>query len=212
MYHLSGIFCVGLLLYLYLAGKIKLNGLYYSLFSLTCLIELFFQLLKKISIALDLSTWYQVYPIIETLMIGALFRNVLRKQKSLELLFYYASFVLLFAYCTIFLRKDQSYLFDGIIVTFQTFFVFWFSIRWVHMVFNKLEDSNLFKNPFFYFISGTVLYYAGTELTFLLSDMVSKTDPSLFKLASTLNHFFTILQRVSFILGLWLIQKNYKSY
>ncbi|OYU83977.1 MAG: hypothetical protein CFE24_08955 [Flavobacterium sp. BFFFF2] len=160
----------------------------------------------------DSNYWVIVYSVIETVLIGVYFSEILKKENAPIIKIYYLIFTVFFVSVHLLLDVKDRFIWDGYIFTFQTVSIFLFSTIWFIDLFSKLEESSLLKNPHFYFVCGLVLYYAGTETFFLLSDLLYKNHHKLFFDVYFINSFFIILQRIFFMLGLWRIQKNYTPF
>lgn len=151
----------------------------------------------------DSKYWFIIYKVLAFFALHYFFYYLLKKKFKALFIVFVALFLLLFLYylgCT---AQLDFFTINSYFNALQTIIVLTFSILWIRRIFITLEVESLANAPNFYFISGLVIYYAGTVFLFLLSNLIFKTENSQFQDYWMLNIALNLVIRTLLILGIW---------
>jgi len=151
----------------------------------------------------DSDYWSKIYLFLEFVTLVFVFNK--NSDKSFRFVSYF--FCILF-FCSYFyfkiIKTDIPTLkTDGILSIIEFFYVVFFSIYWFISVFNKREAASLLQLPFFYFVSGLVIYFSGTIFLFLLSEELLKEGLSLNQYW-VVNVVLLLFFRVLLLVAIWM--------
>lgn len=117
----------------------------------------------------------------------------------------YSYLILLILFCyhidTISMLQLNAYLSTASFVQIVSFSFFWFRDGFINFKYKSLLGV-----PFFYFISGMILYYSGVITLYLLITYIDQNDYSL-KSYWILNLIFSLIYRVLLIVCIWKARK-----
>jgi hypothetical protein len=151
----------------------------------------------------DSKYWFIVYKVLAFFALHYFFYTVLKKKIKALFVVFIVLFLLLFLYYLVCLSQLDFFTINSYFNALQTIIVLTFSILWIRRIFITLEVDSLVNTPNFYFISGLVIYYAGTVFLFLLSNLIFKTYKSEFQDYWFLVFVLNLVVRTLLILGIW---------
>ncbi len=169
------------------------------LIAVASIYELVFSILLQINVLL----WFKIYSLLEFYTLYYLFYR-LHNGKYRTIFYFFALTVCLFYLFLLFVPHDWKVLeADSYMALIDTFFVYFFAILWFRNIFVQLEIDSLWNQSAFYFISGLLLYFAGTFFLFLLSDIMYLSDQIIVGNYWIINIMLTILLRILITIGIW---------
>jgi hypothetical protein len=147
--------------------------------------------------------WFICYKILAFCSLHYFFYKLLNSDYKIIFVLFVTFFLTILFY-SLFEWDQLNYLdVNSYFNTLQTIIVLVFSILWIVRFFSKLEIASFTQSPFFYFISGLILYYSGTIFLFLLSSYIFKNDKANFQSYWMLNIIFNLVLRTLLIVGIW---------
>lgn len=147
--------------------------------------------------------WIMIYKVLAFSALHYFFHTLLKRKFKVLFIVFIALFLMLFLYYFVCASQLDFLTINSYFNALQTIIVLTFSILWIRRIFITLEVDSLANTPNFYFISGLVIYYAGTVFLFLLSNLIFKTDKSQFQDYWMLNIALNLVIRTLLIIGIW---------
>lgn len=162
----------------------------------------FYELLFSHFLKVNVEIWFKVYSILDFFLIVLIFKG--QENKPRKYFFWFFIFIYLFVYIflTFFTSEIHFLKQDSFLNLIMIFFIVSYYIVWFYKYFKALEVNTLLEIPFFYFISGLLLYYAGIIVLSLLSELIMNSELSLYDYWMV-NISLLILFRILLIVSIW---------
>lgn len=169
-------------------------SMYLYFIALASLYELFFSYYLKINVEI----WFKVYSLLEFILILQIFKSQKNGPNKFVYIFFTFLYFSILTYVTL-LIPEKHFLFHDALLNFVTFlFIISFSIVWFKN-YIKSNESLLFLNiPFFYFLSGLMIYYSGIIFLSIFSLAIINSEMSINEFWIT-NIIFLIIHRIILI-------------
>lgn len=206
IYILSFAMLYGLLPFLYFlfVKKRILNKIQAVLpFLILVFVSAIYEFVFTVLLRWDSSNWFMSYCIISFFTIYYFYSKVLIKIKQTIKITSLALFISLLLFLIFEFQKNDFLIICSFIDAYITVFVFVFSILWFKMVFQELEFESLWDSPFFYIISGLILYYFGNFFLFMMTEIIYNNDKNLIQYYWILNIILNLVLRTLLIVGIW---------
>lgn len=194
----------GLLPFLMLALKVNLQNIKHIYpFVLVVFIASLYEFIGSILLGQNVELWFLIYDILVFFSIHYFFYTLLNKKYNA--LFFILILLLLILHSILALGPwTFSYLeISSFFNVYQTLIILYFSILWFKRIFQEFEIDNLLDSPYFYFISGLLIYYCGSVVLFLLASSIYAADQSQFQFYWLLNVILNLVLRTLLIVGIW---------
>ena len=184
--------------------KDRINFKTFSLlpFIFLILFSSLYELIISFYFKVESKIWFRIYDLLEY---GCIFYYFYTIVKGSRRLFYFSIFIYLLLYIylidnwfSINHLKSDSYL-----ITLETLFVFIVTFLWFKQFFNTDRISSMLSLPDFYFVSGLIIYLAGTFVLNILGDSILLIFRSKFLLYWNIMIVFNIILRLFIIVGVW---------
>lgn len=151
---------------------------------------------------IDAANWFYIYNVLAFLSIHYLFYIILKKRFKIIFISLIIILLLLIVFASFFLKSYNFLEITSFFNVFQTSIILFFSILWFKKVFQELIVDGLLKSPYFYFLSGLIIYYSGTLFLFLTITYIYLNDKPAFEYYWLLNIILNILLRTLLIVGI----------
>lgn len=162
----------------------------------------FYELIFSYYLKVSVEIWFKIYALLEFILIARLFYG--QKNRPSRYFFWIFTFLYLLVF-TFFLLKSQEIHFlkkDSFLNLLMTFFIITYATIWFYKNFKLMENKSLLELPFFYFLSGLILYYSGIIVLSLLSESIIKSPLDIYDYW-IVNICFLILFRILLIASIW---------
>lgn len=151
----------------------------------------------------NVSIWFITYSIVSFFTIFYFFNEIIIKNNTIIKVFTLCFFFLLLLILFLLFNKEDFFKISSWIDTYATIFIFIFSVIWFKDVFQKLEYESLWNSPYFYVVSGLILYYFGNLFLFLMAELMYKNNNYSFQYYWLLNIILNLVLRTLLIVGIW---------
>lgn len=182
-----------------ISNKINATKPFLILVFLSGIYEFIFTTLLK----WDVSNWFVIYSITSFFTIFYFYTTITTGINKLLRVVSFIFFLLLLLILFLSFGKEDFFKISSWIDTYTTVFIFIYSIIWFKKIFQELEYDTLWESPYFYFVSGLILYHFGNLFLFLMIELIYKNDNYLFQYYWLLNIVLLILLRTLLIVGIW---------
>ncbi|CAM4343838.1 YhhN-like protein [Flavobacterium terrigena] len=191
------------LVFLFNRNKIANNANAILPFVLLVFFSAIYEFVFTVLLRWDVGNWYLTYCVVSFLTLFYFYKEILSNAKSKLKITSFIFFLIILFY--LFYRFDvQDFLkICYNIDTYITVFIFIFSIIWFRKIFRELEYESLWDIPYFYVVSGLILYYFGNFFLFLMTELIYKNDSNLFQYYWLLNVVLNLVLRTLLIVGIW---------
>lgn len=162
----------------------------------------FYELLFSHILKVNVEIWFKIYSFSEFFFILYIFKG--QENKPGKYFFWVFTFIYLsvFIFLTFFSSEIHFLKQDSFFNLITIFFIVSFYVVWIYKNFKLLEVNSLLELPFFYFISGLILYYAGIIVLSLLSEVIINSELSINEYW-LVNISLLILFRILLIVSIW---------
>jgi hypothetical protein len=150
----------------------------------------------------DSEKWSTIYLILEFISLMLVFIAYLGKYFKRLSLFFLFIFFLAVIYFNYFNLNYSSIKSDGFLSIFIFIYIIVFSIQWFISEFKKFDTDSLLKLPFFYLITGLILYHSGSLFLFLMREEIKKSELSLYEYW-VVNLILVLFFRILLIVSIW---------
>ena len=154
----------------------------------------------------DSRIWFRVYTLLEILAIYYFFRKLFkykyRRLINVFLFSYLAIFVWLLGWG--FVMKNYANNSYNLVV--ELIFVFTCTFIWLKDLFSDMKLESLWQSPTFYILSGFILYFSGTLIFFLMTDLVFTIREA--RKYSIINMALSFFLHLILLLAIWKGQKK----
>ena len=172
----------------------KYISMYLYFIALASLYELVFSYYLKINVEI----WFKVYSLLEFILILQIFKTQKKGLNNFLYTFFTFLYISILTYVTLWI-PEKHFLFHDALLNFVTFlFIISFSIVWFKNTI-KSNESLLLNIPFFYFLSGLMIYYSGIIFLSIFSLAIINSNISINEFWIT-NIIFLIIHRIILIL------------
>lgn len=150
----------------------------------------------------DSEKWSTIYLILEFISLMLVFVANSGKYFKRLSLFFLVLFFLAVIYFNYFNLNYSSIKSDGFLSIFIFIYIIVFSIQWFISEFKKFDTDSLLKLPFFYLITGLILYHSGSLFLFLMREEIKKSELSLYEYW-VVNLVLVLFFRILLIVSIW---------
>lgn len=172
----------------------KYISMYLYFIALASLYELVFSYYLKINVEI----WFKVYSLLEFILILQIFKTQKKGLYNFLYTFFTFLFISILTYVT-FRIPEKHFLFHDALLNFVTFLlIISFSIVWSKNII-KSNESFLLNIPFFYFLSGLIIYYSGIIFLSIFSLAIINSNMSINEYW-IINIIFLIIHRIILII------------
>lgn len=172
----------------------KYISMYLYFIALASLYELVFSYYLKINVEI----WFKVYSLLEFILILQIFKTQKKGLNNFLYTFFTFLFISILTY-VIFRIPEKHFLFHDALLNFVTFLlIISFSIVWFKNII-KSNESFLLNIPFFYFLSGLIIYYSGIIFLSIFSLAIINSNMSINEYW-IINIIFLIIHRIILII------------
>lgn len=172
----------------------KYISMYLYFIALASLYELVFSYYLKINVEI----WFKVYSLLEFILILQIFKPQKKGLYNFLYTFFTFLFISILTYVT-FRIPEKHFLFHDALLNFVTFLlIISFSIVWFKNII-KSNESFLLNIPFFYFLSGLIIYYSGIIFLSIFSLAIINSNMSINEYW-IINIIFLIIHRIILII------------
>ena len=172
----------------------KYISIYLYFIALASLYELVFSYYLKINVEI----WFKVYSLLEFILILQIFKTQKKGLNNFLYTFFTFLFISILTYVT-FRIPEKHFLFHDALLNFVTFLlIISFSIVWFKNII-KSNESFLLNIPFFYFLSGLIIYYSGIIFLSIFSLAIINSNMSINEYW-IINIIFLIIHRIILII------------
>ncbi len=151
----------------------------------------------------NVSIWFIIYSIASFFTVFYFFNEIIIKNNTIIKVFTLCFFFLLLLILFLLFNKEDFFKISSWIDTYTTIFIFIFSVKWFKEVFQKLKYESLWNSPYFYVVSGLILYYFGNLFLFLMAELMYKNNNYSFQYYWLLNIILNLVLRTLLIVGIW---------
>lgn len=164
-----------------------------------------YELAGTLVLKINTTYWFQLYSFLEIITLYLFYYRLLKP--SYKVVFRLFLFLMVIMYCVSFYfwSADSNFTSKAINTVPVTLFVFMFSVLWFRELFRKMDLSNPWQEPAFYFVTGFSVYYSGTFFLFLLSNAISDSNVYFYDYWFV-NILATLIFRIYLIVGAWKMQ------
>ncbi len=161
-----------------------------------------YELIITFYFKVDSKIWFRIYTLLE---FGCVFYYFYTIVIGFRKLFYFFLFIylLLYMYLTanwFFVNHLNS---DSYIITLETLFVFIVTFLWFKQFFKTNSSLSILSLADFYFVSGLIIYLAGTFVLNILGNYILLIFRSKFLVYWNIMIVFNIVLRLFIIVGIW---------
>lgn len=151
--------------------------------------------------------WFRLYGFLEFMVLFYYYYKINRNDTKylLKGLVLYLS---IYAFLLFIWDLNTFYKTEALLTIYEFVFALVGTVLWFRKVFGELKESSLLSSPDYYFISGFLLYFAGTFFLFLTSDYLYKNVTNQFLDYWNLNLVFCGISRMLLIVGIWKAIRN----
>jgi hypothetical protein len=186
----------------YKKDKINLKTFGILPFIYLILFSSLYELIITFYLKVDSKIWFRIYNLLE---FGCVYYYFYTIVIGFRKLFYFFIFIYLLLYT--FLTANWFYIShlksDSYLITLETLFVFIFTLLWFKQFFKTNSLFSLLSLSDFYFVSGLIIYLAGTFVLNILGDYILQIFKSKFLIYWNIMIAFNIVLRLFIIAGLW---------
>jgi len=150
----------------------------------------------------DSKIWFRVYGLLEFACIYYYFKTLVQGYRKFYYFLWFI-YLLLFAYFNVQWNAMGHLKADSYLITVEVVLVFSSSIFWFQQLFRSKEVTSLYQLADFYFVSGFILYFAGTYVLDLMGDYLINNVRSEFLVYWNLMIVFNIVLRLILLVGIW---------
>lgn len=161
-----------------------------------------YELVGSIILKINIDYWYQVYSLLEFLTVFYFYFKLFQPRFKTIFYFFIFFWTVIYGisfYCWV---EYSSFIALAINTIPLTFFVLFFSLRWVRDLFKSDEIQNLWQNPTFYFVAAFYIYYLVTMPLFLMSSFIFDSNLYFYDFA-IVNIMATLILRILLTIGVW---------
>lgn len=151
----------------------------------------------------NVSIWFIIYSIASFFTVFYFFNEIIIKNNTIIKVFTLCFFFLLLLILFLLFNKEDFFKISSWIDTYTTIFIFIFSVKWFKEVFQKLKYESLWNSPYFYVVSGLILYYFANLFLFLMAELMYKNNNYSFQYYWLLNIILNLVLRTLLIVGIW---------
>lgn len=161
-----------------------------------------YELAGTLVLKINTTYWFQLYSFLEMIALYLFFYRLFKP--SYRRVFRLFLFLMVIMYCISFYfwNASSNFISKAINTVPVTLFVLIFSALWFRELFRKIDLSNPWQEPAFYFVTGFSVYYSGTFFLFLLSNIISNSNVHFYDYWFV-NILATFIFRVYLIIGVW---------
>lgn len=148
--------------------------------------------------------WYRVFNLLDFMALYYYYKTTFDKKYNYLLYVFLTVFLLFYLFFTINFTLVIADMQESYLSMIITVFVFTLSILWFYEINKSNLKEPIWQLPNFYFIASTLLYYGATITLFISQGYIAKNlafDD--FWILWSFNIVFTIVLRVTFIIGIW---------
>lgn len=166
-----------------------------------------YEFIGTVLLQINTAYWFQFYSLLEFGALYYFFYRLINPQYKRLYQIFLILFILVYGFSFFYWDEYNALVAKTINKTLMALFVFLSSFLWFKKLFEKMHIPNLWKNAEFYFISGFIIYYSGTFLLFLLSDLIFNSKFYFYDYW-LVNVLATLILRVFLIIGVWNMNRN----
>lgn len=184
--------------------KDKINFKTFSLlpFIFLILFSSLYELIITFYFKVDSKVWFRIYDLLE---FGCVFYYFYTLVIGFKRLFYFFifSYLLLYIFLTANWFSINHLKSDSYLITLETLFVFIVTFLWFKQFFKTNTLFSLLSLSDFYFVSGLIIYLAGTFVLNILGCYILQIFKSEFLVYWNIMIVFNIVLRLFIIVGIW---------
>jgi hypothetical protein len=173
-----------------------------------CFIASLYELTFTFVLKIGATVWFYVYDFLAFFTIQYFFYYVLNKKIKRIVWVSSFLFVLMFLYFVFHHTIEKHLNYIAYLGVFTTVLIIFYTIKWFKKDFMETEFVSLTQNSNLYFISGFMLYYAGTIVLYLLANSIYINHREFISHFWMINIFFNIIHKSLLLIGIWKFQKQ----
>jgi len=194
---------VPILLFFSFKGRFS-DSSYKGILPFICLVAFasFYELIFSHYLKVNVENWFKIYALLEFILVVILFYG--QKNRPSRYFFWIFSFLYLTVFTFLTLRSQEIHYLkqDSFLNLIMIFFIISYATIWFYKNFKSMESNSLLELPFFYLLSGLLIYYSGTIVLSLLSESIVKSPMKIYDY--WLVHIcFLILFRIFIVVSIW---------
>lgn len=178
----------------------KFKGLNFYIFLVA--FSSFYELVFSYFLKFNVEIWFKVFSLLEFILIMQIFIYQKYRPKIIFFIFFFLFYMIVYLYILIYMNNYHFLLKDSFLNLIVFVFILLFSFFWLMKSLKSSELITYTKIPFFYFLSGLIIYYVGIIFLSIFSLEIIKSDMSINQYW-LLNIFFLIVFRIFIIISVW---------
>lgn len=176
-----------------------------------CFIAGLYEIIFTFQLKINVAVWFYVYDFLAFFSIQYFYYFILKMKYKRMMLLSSILYLFLFLYFVSHHTHLKQLDYIAYLGVLNTLLIIFYSIKWFKKSFLDSEFETLILNPNFYFVSGFILYYAGTIVLFLLVNTIYLNQKELISHFWILNVFFNLVHKTLLLVGIWKLQKQLKK-
>lgn len=191
------------LFFLLIKGKISKSITSLLPFIILVFISAIYEFIFSILLRWNVSNWFIIYCVISFFVIYYLFNSLIVRVNPVLKFSSLILYIILLMFLILKFDNQDFLKICYFIDSYITVFVFVCSIIWFKKIFKELQYESLWDSPFFYVVSGLILYYFGTFFLFLMTELIYRDNNYSFQYYWLLNIILNLVLRTLLIVGIW---------
>lgn len=192
---------IPLVIFFFNRKKVSNETYYFLPFVILIAVSSVYEFFGTMVYKIDVNLWFWVYLLLEFVTISYFFYRFSVNKKTVKI--FALCYLLLYLILSLNRHGDNNLLLEGYLSAFSFVAFIVFSTLWFRKLFTDLSSESLLKNDLFYFISGIMIYFTGTIILFVFSDVLYIDNRESFSDFWMVNVYFSFLFRIIIIMGVW---------
>jgi len=162
----------------------------------------FYEVIFSHFLKVNVEIWFKIYSFVEFILIVILFSGQKNRPNRYYFWIFTVIYLMVFTFLLFACQACHFLKQDSFLNVVLIFFIISYATIWFYKNFKIMENNSLLELPFFYFLSGLLVYYSGIIFLSLLSESIVNS-PLYFFDYWIVHICFLILFRILLIVSVW---------